>query len=92
LNISKISLITFSNYEILFGYFNELFRNLVFGVDSLNELLIISLCAVLSRAEDFEDISEYGKKKRFNSIFYGGHILITDLSQVKIFKIVKRLS
>ena len=29
----------------------------------LNELLVISLCAVLSGAEDFGDISEYGKQK-----------------------------
>ena len=29
----------------------------------LNELLVISLCAVLSGAEDFEDISEYGEQK-----------------------------
>jgi predicted transposase YbfD/YdcC len=30
----------------------------------LSEILVISLCAVLSGAEDFEDIAEYGRQKK----------------------------
>ena len=31
----------------------------------LSEILVISLCAVLSGAEDFEEIAEYGRQKEF---------------------------
>ncbi|MBK6609352.1 MAG: transposase family protein [Sphingobacteriales bacterium] len=30
---------------------------------SLPEILLISLCAVVSGAEDFEEIAEYGRQK-----------------------------
>lgn len=39
------------------------FRTKCYITYPLSELLVISLCAVLSGAEDFEDISEYGKQK-----------------------------
>jgi predicted transposase YbfD/YdcC len=39
------------------------FRTKSYITYSLSEILIISLCAVLSGAEDFEEISEYGGQK-----------------------------
>ncbi|MBK8678064.1 MAG: transposase family protein [Sphingobacteriales bacterium] len=39
---------------------------------SLPEILLISLCAVVSGAEDFEEIAEYGRQKlSFLKTFYG---------------------
>jgi len=39
------------------------FRNIKFVSHGLSELLVIALCAVLSGAEDCEEIAEYGKEK-----------------------------
>ena len=39
------------------------FRNESYITYNLSEILVISLCAVLSGAEDFEEIAEYGRQK-----------------------------